>query len=166
MLTAVPKVSWKFCLKEAQKQPWPSPTSSPHCLTEEIPKVHRTCRHQPYPVQLISVEQWQLLHRLVCVFTILILLLLCALLSWCSWWQLWVSAHCCLSCNFALCNFYQEHFTAITSVPIQMTATHLIFFSTDDVISRDVALDLPTIVVEGSARASFSVVGKYIINKT
>uniref|UniRef100_A0A8B9MGQ4 Alpha-macroglobulin receptor-binding domain-containing protein n=1 Tax=Accipiter nisus TaxID=211598 RepID=A0A8B9MGQ4_9AVES len=40
-----------------------------------------------------------------------------------------------------------------------MTATHLIFFSTDDVISRDVALDLPTIVVEGSARASFSVVG-------
>ncbi|NWZ47443.1 OVOS protein, partial [Haliaeetus albicilla] len=29
----------------------------------------------------------------------------------------------------------------------------------DDVISQDVALDLPTIVVEGSARASFSVVG-------
>lgn len=42
----------------------------------------------------------------------------------------------------------------------------LIFFSTDDVIIQDVSLDLPTNVVEGSARASFSVVGKYITNKT
>lgn len=71
-----------------------------------------------------------------------------------------------LVCNFALCNFYQEHVTAITSVPIQMTTTHLTFFSPDDVVIQDVALDLPTNVVEGSARASFSVVGKYKINKT
>jgi len=70
-----------------------------------------------------------------------------------------------LVCNFALCSFYQEHFTAITIVPIQMTSTHLIFFSTDDVVTQDVALDLPTNVVEASARASFSVVGKYKINK-
>lgn len=39
------------------------------------------------------------------------------------------------------------------------------FFSTDDVITQDIALELPTNVLEGSARASFSVVGKYVINK-
>lgn len=70
-----------------------------------------------------------------------------------------------LVCSFAVHNFYHEHFTAITNVPIQMTTMHLIFFSTDDVVIQDVALDIPTNVVEGSARASFSVVGKYIINK-
>lgn len=65
-----------------------------------------------------------------------------------------------LVCSFALCNF-----AATTDVPTQMTTTHLIFFSTDDVVFQDVALDLPTNVVEGSARASFSVVGKYVIIK-
>lgn len=40
------------------------------------------------------------------------------------------------------------------------------FLSTDDVVIQDIALELPTNVLEGSARASFSVVGKYIINKT
>lgn len=43
---------------------------------------------------------------------------------------------------------------------------YLILFFTDDVTTQGVALDLPTNVVEGSARASFSVVGKYKINKT
>uniref|UniRef100_A0A8B9TF79 Alpha-macroglobulin receptor-binding domain-containing protein n=1 Tax=Anas platyrhynchos TaxID=8839 RepID=A0A8B9TF79_ANAPL len=41
----------------------------------------------------------------------------------------------------------------------QVTTMYLILFFTDDVTTQGVALDLPTNVVEGSARASFSVVG-------
>ncbi|XP_067145538.1 ovostatin-like [Apteryx mantelli] len=53
----------------------------------------------------------------------------------------------------------EKHFAAMINVPIQMTKISSIFFSTDDMVSHGVALDLPTNVVKGSASASFSVVG-------
>lgn len=100
------------------------------------------------------------------VFTILFFL--CSLLSWCPWWQLWISIYCCLLCAILRCAISTNcvQFQCYNQCFHISNHRYWIFFSTDDVVIQDVPLSLPTNVVEGSARASFSVVGKYMINKT
>lgn len=63
-----PKVSW-LAWKRQKNLFWPSPTLAlPILSLKESPRVTNTttCEHQPHPVSLFSVEQWQRRYHLIC----------------------------------------------------------------------------------------------------
>ena len=103
----VSKVSWKLCLKEAQKQLSPSPTSSRHCLTEEIPRVHRhyslwapalPCSTDFCWAMTVTAPIWSVFHNFGFAVPPSLSMFLVTAVSFC----LLLS----LVCNFALWNFY------------------------------------------------------------
>lgn len=156
----VPEVSWLAQNREKSSSD-PHQPALPIVSLKKSPRVTdtTTCEHQPYPVLLFSIEQWQWLHHLICFSQ----LWLCCLSSLFMFLVNPVSFTLllCLVWNFLLCNLTRS----ISMLQLIFLYQWQIFFSTDDVIIQDIALELPTNVLEGSARASFSVVGKYIINK-